>query len=91
MTKIIIATLILLTFPIFSRADGGVLEGISIGANTSVDIGINSDISTSSNSVNTIIMNADANSQNDNMSATTTTETDGLFQRVIEWFKGLFN
>lgn len=91
MTKIIIATLILLTFPIFSRADGGVLEGISISANTSVDTKINTNVSTSSNSVNTIIMNADTNSQNDNISATTTTKTDGLFQRVINWFKSLFN
>lgn len=87
MMKIIIVILILLTFPIFSRADGGVLEGMSIGANASIDTQIDTSVSTSSDSAN-------IESQSNNISATTTTETevegDGFFRRVINWFKGLF-
>jgi uncharacterized protein related to proFAR isomerase len=89
MIKIIITTLILLTFPIFSHADGGVLEDISINTNTSLDIGVN-DISTSLNSIDRV-----ANTQITNISATSTVEAevenDGFFRRVINWFKGLFN
>ena len=91
MIKTIIATLILLAFPLLSHADGGVLEGISIGANATVDTEIGADMSTSSDS--TKITPEDGQNASMSAEATSTTEvkSDGFFRRVVNWFKGLFD
>lgn len=93
MIKTIIATLILLTFPIFSHADGGILEGISIGSSVSVNTQTDADISTSSGSVDTTTINNQGNNTSANITSDTEVEvkSDGFFRRVINWFKGLFD
>jgi hypothetical protein len=91
MIKTIIATLILLTFPLLSHADASIYDGITIGVDADMSVSNPGDLDMNNSSTS-----ANMNSNNDIPTyATSSTEVEikneGFFRRMINWFKGWFN